>query len=119
LETGDVIEGAYLDTGTDKFDKNKYRFLLSKEITILSKKKGEDKLTPKTILPGQQAELFGGGGGLDFTMQGIDTGNTVRLTYEGKKPLEKGPYAGIEVHQWKVEVDEPSVSNKQKEAVPF
>jgi hypothetical protein len=119
LEIGDVIEGAYLDIGTDKFDKNKYKFLLSKAITVLSKKKDDVELTPKTISPGEQVELFGGGGGLDFTMQGVNTGSTVRLTYNGKKSLEKGPYAGTAVHNWKVEVEETASSSRQKEAVPF
>lgn len=120
LKPKDTIEGVYLALEEDQFGKPKYRIMLSRTSKFLSKSKDEPEATLKSFPAGEQMSLLGGGSQLDYNMKEVKTGNMVRLTYEGKAPLPTGPYAGTEVHQWKVEVDdEEPATSRTKEAVPF
>lgn len=49
---------------------------------------------------------FNGNGSMDFAMEEVEPGETIRVEYEGLKTLESGNFKGKEFHAIKVEVAE-------------
>lgn len=58
------------------------------------------------------------GGQLDYLFeQGeLTVGYSYRVTFDGKEPLKKGPYAGKEVNKFLVDLDDESVEAADKKA---
>jgi hypothetical protein len=79
---GVIIEGRFLESMPNPFDNEKldFKFVSSDNKTI----------------------ILNGGGNLNYQMNGIEPGAMVQVSYNGKKPMNKGKFKGRDAHDFVV-----------------
>ena len=58
-------------------------------------------------------------GHLAYLLGKVSEGELTRVTYGGTDTLDKGPFAGKEVHRFSVAVDKEAATPVQTDEVPF
>ncbi len=83
IKVGDSIEGTLTATGINKFGKEEYR------------------ITP---FDGGQTVVLANAGNLAYRLKekGINIGDAVQITYNGKTPMASGKYKGVPAHNFTV-----------------
>ncbi len=83
IKVGDSIEGTLTSVGVNKFGKEEYR------------------ITP---FDGGQAVVLANAGNLAYRIKekGINIGDAVQITYNGKTPMASGKYKGTPAHNFTV-----------------
>jgi len=86
-KSGVILEGTYVESSPNNFDENKLDFKFS-----------DDK---------GNMTVINAGGNLGWSMEAINIGDYVQVSYNGKKEITKGKMAGRMAHDFKVLVDKP------------
>mgnify|MGYP006431286263 CR=1 FL=1 len=98
-DEGDYIIAKFLKEYTDQFRNPGYEM----EIIETDFSSEEANLKEGTIMG------LNNNGSLQYRMEDVPEGAVVKITYDGKATLEKGPFEGKECHQVSVAVDESSL----------
>ena len=81
-KTGVIIEGKFLESMPNPFDNEKldFKFINNENKTV----------------------ILNGGGNLSYQMDSIEPGSMVQVSYNGKKPINKGKFKGRDAHDFLV-----------------
>ena len=106
---GDYVEGKFLGTSTDQFDKINYQFEVTEcnlDESIKNKADAETEAANLTVKVGDIL-ILNSMGSLDYKMQSVEKDQIIKVTYQGTTKLPANhKYKNKESHQVDIEVAE-------------
>lgn len=109
-EEGDVIIAKLVGTSKNKMNAAKNDWIVEVEEAFFADKKAMKKIAGQTL-------TLNTAGQLDKGMEQVEMGDMVQITYNGKKEMKGGAYAGKEAHTMEVELVEEEGDEDENEEV--